>query len=175
MFPFLVEDDIMNQIFEHTFSTGHCIQYQRLPSGTCYYADTPEPVVELLEQLRHSRRKIRLYYGDPATGQSWLDEHDVIGWIGRSTGTIKVPLLIEPGDIGGPALLDHCIVRVDSPRQVLYQHDDFRVGTVELVRGELKRLPWEIWIDGSVHARFKAKTEARQYQDFIQGKRFALI
>jgi hypothetical protein len=36
-------------------------------------------------------------------------------------------------------------------------------------------LPWEIWIDGSVHARFKVKTEARQYQDFIQGKRFALI
>jgi hypothetical protein len=28
-----------------------------LPSGTCYHADTPEPVVELLEQLRHSRRK----------------------------------------------------------------------------------------------------------------------
>jgi len=83
--------------------------------------------------------------------------------------------LIEPGDIGGPALLDHCIVRIDSPRQVLYQHDDFRVGDVELVRGELKRLSWEIWIDGSVHARFKIKTEARQYQDFIQGKRFALI
>jgi hypothetical protein len=175
MFPFFIEDNIMNQIFEHTFSTGHCIHYQRLPSGTCYHADTPEPVVELLEQLRHSRRKIRLYYGDIRTGQSWHDEHDVIGWIGRSTGTIKVPLLVEPGDVGGPALLDHCIVRVDSPRQVLYQHDEFRVGEVELVRGELNRLPWEIWIDGSVHARFKVKNEARQYQDFIQGKRFALI
>ncbi|WP_445368698.1 hypothetical protein ACH5Y9_04705 [Methylomonas sp. BW4-1] len=93
----------------------------------------------------------------------------------RSTGTIKVPLLIEPGEIGGPALLDHCIVRIDSPRQVLYQHADFRVGEVELVRGELKHLPWEIWIDGSVHARFNVKTEARQYQDFIQGQRFALI
>ena len=58
---------------------------------------------------------------------------------------------------------------------LLYQHDDFRVGEVELVKGELKRLPWEIWIDSVVHARFKAKTEARKYQDFIQGKRFELI
>ena len=51
----------MTQYFEQTFNTGHCIQFQRLPSSTCYHADTPEPVVELLEQLRHSRRKIRLY------------------------------------------------------------------------------------------------------------------
>jgi hypothetical protein len=165
----------MRQYFEQTFNTGHCIQYQRLPSGTCYHADTPEPVVELLEQLRHSRRKIRLYYGDTQTGQSWLDEHDVIGWIGRSMGTIKVPLLIEPGNIGGPALLDHCIVRIDSPHQVLYQHDEFRVGELELVKGTLTGLPWEVWIDGSVHARFKAKTEARHYQAFIQGHRLSWV
>jgi hypothetical protein len=51
---------IMNpEIFEHRFSNGHSVHYRRLPSGTCYHADTPELVVELLEQLRQSRRKIR--------------------------------------------------------------------------------------------------------------------
>jgi hypothetical protein len=161
-------------LFEHKFSNGHCIQYQRLPSGTCYHAETPEPVVALLERLRHQRRKIRLYYGDPVTGQSWLDEHDVIGWIGRSTGSIKVPLLIEPGERGGPALLDHCIVRIDSPRHVLYQHESFCVGEVRLVQGTLKRQRWEVWINDTVQARFHTKIQAQHYRDFIQGRRFAM-
>jgi hypothetical protein len=173
-FPFVIEDSIMNSnIFEHRFGNGHCVRYRRLPSGTCYHADTPVPVIELLEQLRQSRRKIRLFYGDPETGQSWNEEHDIIGCIGRSTGSIKVPLLVEPGEIGGPALLDHCIIRIDTPRKVLYQHAAFRVGDVILVQGALQRLPWEIWIDDFVQARFQSKLEAQQYRDFMQGQRFA--
>ena len=52
----------------------------------------------------------------------------MVGYIGRSTGTIKVPLLVPPGEIGGSALLDQCIIRIDTPRQVLYQHEQFRTG-----------------------------------------------
>jgi hypothetical protein len=171
---FFIEDIIMNSnIFEHRFGNGQSFHYRRLPSGTCYHADTPVPVIELLEQLRKSRRKIRLFYGDPATGQSWHEEHDVIGCIGRSTGAIKVPLLIESGEIGGPALLDHCIIRIDTPRKVLYQHATFRVGDVTLVQGVLQDVPWEVWIDNVVHARFQSKAEARHYSDFMQGHRFA--
>jgi hypothetical protein len=174
-FPFFyLRTAIMNpEIFEHRFGNGHSIHYRRLPSGTCFHAETPVPVIELLEQLRQSLRKIRLFYGDPATGQSWHEEHDVIGCIGRSTRSIKVPLLVEPGEIGGPALLDHCIIRIDTPRKVLYQHVAFRVGDVTLVQGALQRLPWEVWIDEVVQARFQSKLEAQQYRDFMQGHRFA--
>ncbi len=162
------------QIITHTFGNGQAIHYRRLASGTCYHADTPELVVEVLETVRKNQRKVRLFYGDTQTGQSWFDEHDVVGRIGRSTGSIKVPLLIEPGEIGGPALLDQCLIRIDTPRKVLYQHDQFRVGDFALVRGKLKRLPWEVLIDQAVHARFREKREAQRYMDFMQGKRFTL-
>lgn len=165
----------MNQpIFEHTVCNGHGIRYRRLPSGTCYYADTPDPIVDVLETVRVNQRKVRLFYGDPKTGQSWFDEHDVIGRIGRSTGPIKVPLLIEPGEIGGPALLDQCIIRIDSPRKTLYQHAQFRVGEVALVRGKLKRQPWTVLIDQILQARFEDKRQAQRYMEFLQGKRFYL-
>jgi hypothetical protein len=141
-FLFFIEDSIMNpEIFEHRFGNGQSVHYRRLPSGTCYHADTPVPVIELLEQLRQSRRKIRLFYGAPETGQSWHEEHDIIGCIGRSTGSIKVPLLIEPGESGGPALLDHCIIRIDTPRKILYQHAAFRVGDVPWLRVFCKACP----------------------------------
>jgi hypothetical protein len=173
-FPFFIEDSIMNlEIFEHRFGNGHCVRYRRLPSGTCFHADTPVPVIELLEQLRQNRRKIRLFYGDPESGQFWHEEHDIIGRIGRSTGSIKVPVLVESGEIDGPAVLDHCIIRIDTPRKVLYQHAAFRVGDVNLVKGALQRLPWEVWIDDVVQARFQSKLEAQQYRDFMQGHRFA--
>jgi hypothetical protein len=175
IFPFYIEEIIMNsEIFTHDFANAHRVHYQRLPSGTCYHADTPDTVVDILEQLRQNQRRVRLFYGDTKTGQSWHEEHDVIGRIGRSMGSIKVPLLIEAGEIGGPALLDHCIIRIDTPRKVLYQHASFRVGEVSLSAGELKGLPWEVLIDQVVQARFQSKNEACRYRDFIQGHRFAL-
>lgn len=162
------------QSFEHNYGNGHCVHYRRLASGTCYHVETPEPVIEVLETVRQNQRKVRLYYGNTQTGQSWFDEHDVIGRIGRSTGPIKVPLLIEPGEIGGPALLDHCIIRVDSPRTTLYQHQQFRTGAFMLVCGKLERSPWEVLIDQVVHARFPDKRQAQRYMAFMQGERFYL-
>ncbi len=162
------------QTFEHDYGNGHCVHYRRLASGTCYHADTPEPVVEVLETVRLNQRKVRLYYGNTQTGQSWFEENDEIGRIGRSTGPIKVPLLIEPGEIGGPALLDHCVIRIDSPRTVLYQHEQFRTGDFKLVCGKVERAPWEVFIDHAVQARFQDKRQAQRYIDFMQGKRFYL-
>lgn len=162
------------QSFQREYGNGQCVHYRRLASGTCYHADTPEPVVEVLETVRQNQRKVRLFYGNTQTGQSWFDEHDVIGRIGRSTGPIKVPLLIEPGEIGGPALLDHCVIRIDSPRTVLYQHEQFRTGEFSLVHGQVERAPWEVFIDQAVHARFQDKRQAQRYIDFMQGRRFYL-
>lgn len=163
-----------SELFTQDFANGHCVRYRRLPSGTCYHANTPERVIEILEQFRQNQRRVRLFYGDTITGQAWHEEHDVIGRIGRSMGPIKVPLLIEPGEIGGPAILDHCLIRIDTPRNVLYQHAAFRVGEVSLSAGELKGLPWEVLIDQVVQARFQSKNEACRYRDFILGYRFAL-
>lgn len=84
------------------------------------------------------------------------------------------PLLVAPGQIGGPALLDQCIIRIDSPRKVLYQHEQFWTGAFALVRGKFKRLPWEVLIDQAVFARFQEKREAQRYMDFMQGKCFTL-
>lgn len=160
--------------FEHTYGNGHIVRYRRLESGTCYHADTPETVIGLLEALRRSQRIVRVFLGDTETGRSWLEEQDCIGRIGLSLGPIKAPLLVEAGECGGPALLDHCILRIDSPRQGLYRHPDFHVGTVDVKQGRLKRLPWEVWIEGVVHARFPLKREAAEYVDFISGNRFSL-
>jgi len=102
-------------------------------NDTCYHEKTPPAVRKALEKARTHGLMVRLMLGDPETGKVWLEENDVVGFIGRSTGTQKVPLMVEAllrsptevvNDHGGPQLLDHCILRIIncSTGHDLYRH-----------------------------------------------------
>lgn len=164
------------ELFDYTVkTTGHVIHYARLPSGTCYHQETPDAVVRILESCIKSCEIVRVFLGDTSTGQSWHEEHDVVGRIGRSSGSIKIPLLVPENDCGGPALLDHCILRIDSRNGgTLYQHKKFRVGDMSLSKGEDNQLPWEVFIDSLLHARFELNSEATKFMSFLQGNLFAM-
>ena len=92
---------------------------------TAYNIDTPDIIVNILEKARTSRAyRLKFYYGDNKTGTLWGEE---IGYVGRSTESIKIPLVIfNSRSLGGPALLDHCIVKIEYANRkqggVLYQH-----------------------------------------------------
>ena len=97
----------------------------QIVNGTHYHVETPSEVVRVLEGVRHDRRRIRLVLGDPKTGQDWNKQHDVTGYVGRSMGPIKVPLLIHNRrSFGGPAILDHCVIGIretGKDGRLLYQ------------------------------------------------------
>lgn len=162
------------ELFESELSNGNVIKYARVSSGTCYHQETPDQVIRILEQLRNSGTEVRIFYGDTQTGQSWHEEFDVVGRIGRSTGSIKIPLLVPKGECGGGVLLDHRITRIDSRDGTLYQHKKFRVGEMTLSKGNDKQLPWEVFIDSTLHARFEFNFEAIKFMDFLQGNLFAM-
>lgn len=162
------------ELFESKLSNGNVIKYARLSSGTCYHQETPVQVIRILESCMKSGETVRVFYGDTQTGQSWHDEFDVVGRIGRSMGNIKIPLLVPKDDCGGFGLLDHCIIRIDSRAGTLYQHKKFRVGEMTLSQGGDKQLPWEVFIDCVLHARFAVNDEATKFMSFLQGNLFAM-
>ena len=157
---------------QETFAGGITVTYKRLPSGTCYHAETPDHIVDILETLMQNRKKVRVIFGDVLTGRSWCDEWDVVGHIGRSTGSIKIPLLVPPGEDGGCGLLDHCIIRIDTAKKTLYQHENFHIGEVVLKPCLIEGLPWEVCINQEAVARFIKKQTAKQFIAFMQGNRF---
>ena len=73
---------------------GNVIRY-KIVDGTAYHADTPEAVVVILEQYRKSGKRIDLSYGDATTGRDWLNDYGRVGRLGRSTGQIKIPVMLE--------------------------------------------------------------------------------
>lgn len=82
-------------------------QYLQTDSGTCYHIDTPGHIINTIEKAIYTRKRVHVTYKDgfeDFTGYT-KDGLNVSMYIGRSTGTIKIPLHIcSSRSIGGPAL-----------------------------------------------------------------------
>ena len=77
----------------------------KVVNGTSYHDVTPDDLIEVLEESRRNKTRLKLAYGDPTTGRSWED-NPVACHIGRSTGNMKVPLEIKTTrSIGGGAVM----------------------------------------------------------------------
>jgi hypothetical protein len=99
----------------------------KVVDGTYYHQDTPDEVVEILEQIRKSGARVRLFYGDKWTGRDFLEENDVVGYIHRSAGPIKTPILIPRSDsICGSPIMDNAVVRITRGKVNLYQQDNYQ-------------------------------------------------
>lgn len=145
--------------------------------GTWYKAATPTKVKTILEQYRKSGETLRVFYGDKVTGRDWMEENDTIGTIGRSTGILKIPLIVPLNDFGGPSLLDDCVVRIidvasnkEIYRQPNYHQEAMVIVPTEkadLIVGE--DLPFGVDIGESLHARFNTYNEAAAWISFMSG------
>ena len=111
-------------------------------NGTSYHADTSKRVIDIIERARANSWRLRLYLGDAKTGRDWNEHYDVTGRIGRSSGPVKVPILLHNSQsIGGGAILDHCIVRIRHANKRdgkfdLYRHTKYHNPESEQAREE---------------------------------------
>ncbi|AEF88803.1 hypothetical protein DelCs14_1777 [Delftia sp. Cs1-4] len=144
-----------------------------LTQQTYFDPGTDPKAARVLEACRRDGRTVRLMPGDTGTGQCWLEEYDVVGRIGRSTGSLKVPLLIAPGADGGVAILTSCLLRIVewSTGRDLYRHPAFRCPDLAIRRGpERDERPWKVLHDGRIAASFPELGQAGAYLAFMCGE-----
>jgi len=148
----------------------------QIANGTSYDARTPNEVVAILENARLNRTRLHVSLGHtdgPKAGLDWLEEWDVCGYVGRSMGPVKVPLLVaNRRSLGGGAILDHCIVRIRASvgGRVLYQHPTYHHGSLEIRRKtdpidlpDGRPLTVDVLRDGEIHASFESFEKARRW------------
>ncbi|KKM28205.1 hypothetical protein LCGC14_1567040 [marine sediment metagenome] len=102
-------------------------------NGTCYHHEINKTMIMLLEHIRICQTRVRFYWGDVKTGRDWGDDCDVKGRIGRSSGSVKIPILLyNSRSTGGGAILDHCIVKITKTNggYVLYEHPNYHIKKV---------------------------------------------
>ena len=160
--------------------------YVVTPDGTCYIEGTPPELIDVLERCRKERIRIRAFwcykiteklpeFTDYNYGEAWCDEHDVLGYVGRSTGKVKVPLLVyNARSWGGCGLTTThlgCVMDTKT-HEVLwkYEHFHFPVMKVELDTLERFSNTKNKWI---IEARCNDSAQAHRLKDFFTGKRFS--
>lgn len=156
--------------------------------GTSWSDRTPDDLIEVLRVARNKKSKLHFSYGftdeegKPA-GRNWLEEFDCTGYIGRSNGEVKIPLVLKSKSSGeGCGLLSSSIVRVirTSDNTVLWQHPSYHQGKIELRKCSFKcdtgrMLYCEALVDGQVHARFKDVGSARRWAAKLRVKTEGVI
>lgn len=152
----------------------------KIVSGTTYNDNTADDIISVLEDARQSNQRIRVWYGNIATGGDWGEEWNVIGYVGRSTGTSKIPLMIHnQRSRGGPGLMDCLIVKIADARtkRVLYQHPKYRAPnyTIKPADRTLRASGYTdmVFADGANVANFKTSRAAVNYVAFMEGRRMA--
>lgn len=142
-------------------------------NGTTYHPETPAPVAAALEAARNNNQRIRLFYGDQSTGRDWMEAHDTMGYVHRSSGEIKAPILLaSKRSIGGGAILTRCVVRITIGGIETYRHPAYHQD--ELTLRELSEeliFPYQIYAADRNIANFKTMLQAQRYIAFIKGER----
>lgn len=111
----------MDTITEKVPNSNEIHIHYKIVNDTAYHLGTPDEVVKIIEEARQSTSKLRFCFGDPETGRDWEEIYDTAGYIRRSAGSIKIPLLIKKTtNSGGDGLLDHCIVKIEKRRYMRY-------------------------------------------------------
>jgi hypothetical protein len=149
-----------------------------LNQHTWFDARTPIAVRQALEYCRTQHLRVRIFYGDTDTGRSWLDEWEMVGRIGRSTGYMRIPLLVPDREHGGPGLLDSSIIRIINTRTHgnVYCHPKFHLPPFEFIEGNVApghpEYRFGVNVNGTNHANFKTAEERDRWVAFMNGARY---
>jgi hypothetical protein len=141
------------------------------------WGDTPQELRNVIERAYSTQRRVRVHYGDKDTGRVWLEELDVIGRIGRSSGWLPCYLLCNNArSLGGGALLAERILRMQDveTKETLYKHASYKAPEFEVMSdcGAEDGYTFQVRTKGGdVQARFKTEQAARNYIAFMRGER----
>jgi hypothetical protein len=138
------------------------------------YTQVDNCLMAVLSECCRQKRRVRVWYGDRKTGESWFEEADTTGRIGHSCGEFKFPLLIPNSrSCGGSALMVGSLIRIDDikARKTLWKVPGY-YDKLELFHVKGNRLPWQVCGRSTTLACFETEEKARRWIDFQQGRRY---
>ena len=136
-------------------------------------------VADVINEALKANRRLRFWFGDTETGKAWVEENDVIGYIGRSSGTVQIPLAVfSRRSFGGDALMTQAIVRIDdiAKKKTLHVHPKFSTGVIEVHKmlrpREFNGIEYshELRTDHATHSRHTSFEQADRLRKFLIGE-----
>ncbi len=138
-----------------------------ISNGTYYEKGTLPEIIKVLNECLLKRRRVHLYYGNTETGEDYLEETDTIGEVGRSSGLIKVPIIVK--NSYGPIISTKSLIRIVRilGQEVLYQHPKYHKPEITYRKSQIEGYETEVLIKKAVHARFENEESLKHWQKLI--------
>ena len=144
---------------------------------------TAPEVIKVLEAAKARHVRVRIFLGNTETGEVWMEENDVLGYIGNSMGPVKAPILLyNASSRGGCAILTHRILAIRDKDRWLYKHPLWKEPKLRQCRATGDHPMPKGYIMGVDHledgswvrvANFKSVSQADRYVEFMHGWRMA--
>lgn len=133
-------------------------------------------VESILSPYVGTTHRVRLFFGNPDTGEVWNEENMVTGFLGRSRGAgphpMKVLLLLPTKhSVGGHAISTGSVLRILLDGREIYRNPKYREPVYQLREGTTAGLPFEVWTNGEIDARFPSAAKRQRWLDFMNGLR----
>jgi hypothetical protein len=145
---------------------------------TWFDPGTPEAVRKALDVARLRGRRLRLWIGDMKTGRDWMEQDNVIGYIGRSPGPMRRPTLLKSRlSRNGQIISTINLVRIMDirDRKEVYRHSEYYFPRFTQDTDTYKVAPFFIRdMSGETITRFETATARQRWIEFMEGKRFTI-
>jgi len=156
---------IQNKVFAGAIKTGiNFMQTTDYKTSGKFHVrtGTPTKICSVLNRAYVNRDILKFYWGDVNTGIPWGEENDIIGYIGRSTGQINVPLLVEPGHTGGSEISTDCILAIKEILTGIYVYiaDNYQPLVVTIGPSLEPGYKFSTFINGKLYGNHKTKFDA---------------
>lgn len=170
-------------------------EYKVTADGTWYDSRTADRVIEVMEAMRKTEKRVRIFYAyqkvedvpvngsDFPAGTAWNEIYDVTGRLGRTCGDIKAPILLASSRaMGGICILDYCVACImTTDGGTWYKMDGFKFPLWRIVKRVSDGKTFhclEYKTDGMDTYRefqkFESEGKALRMRGYMTGKRFTL-
>ena len=114
--------------------------------------DTDIEAALVLNSLFKSRKRVKIYYGDKESGRNWNEIFGIFGYVGRTTGTKKAPILVySKRSYGGGLISTGSILAIRESSingSFLYEHSKFVKPSVSILKEDEGE--YNVLIDGKL-------------------------
>jgi hypothetical protein len=137
--------------------------------ATVYGPNTAPEVKHALALAEETQQRIRLWYGNPETGESFEVEVDNIGYVSTNVwGLAEFPVLVHNSrtDIG-VRIPTWAIVKATVNGVMVYRHPQFSQPKYTVAADM-------VLIGEDIHRQFKSEAAAQRWVEWMYGKRTSL-
>jgi len=148
------------------------MQKVQICNGTTYKLHTEKQIIDILEEARIKKIKIRIFYGFPTNGRDWMEEIDTYGYVSRTDDKTQSPILVKnfKTKVFHNIITDF-ILKITINKKTVYQHPLYYLPELRIMEHQNTSYAITTGENNDIIAIAFSHKQAEDYIKFFKGER----